>query len=162
VIVYFALFILAQISYVLLEFNSVYFRNTLQVLATTIFNLLLLGYSIVQNSQVDKLKRSLEICYGFVVPRTEEEFAQLAFCTDFTSTFQEALDLIDSTRVLRISIIVLMVFFNIIGAFVAYRLFAELGWSIYKSQGADIQKRSILRRYHVFILLLKLNVYFFV
>jgi hypothetical protein len=63
---------------------------------------------------------------------------------------------------MRASIIGLMILFNILGAFVAYRLFAELGWSIYKEQGADIKKRTILQRYHIFILLLKLNVYFFV
>jgi hypothetical protein len=51
-LVYFTLFILAQLSYLLLVWNSVYTRNTLQVLATTIFNLLLFGYSIVQHTQV--------------------------------------------------------------------------------------------------------------
>jgi hypothetical protein len=162
VVVYFCLFILAQLSYLILVWNSVYARNTLQVLATTIFNLLLFGYTIVQHIQVLRLRRGLELCLGFAIPNSDAEFAQLAFCTSFTSTFQEAFDTLDNTLALRASVIGLMVVFNLLGAYVAYRLFAELGWSIYKEQGADIKKRTILQRYHIFILLLKLNVYFFV
>lgn len=161
-LVYFTLFILGQIVYLLLVLNSVYGRNTLQVLATTIFNLLLFGYTIVQHTQILRLKRGLELCLGFAQPVNDVEFAQLGLCTSFTATYQEAFDILDSTISIRASTIALMIVFNILGSFVAYKLFAELGWSIYKEQGADIKRRTILQRYHIFILLLKLNVYFFV
>ena len=42
----------------------------------------------------------------------------------------------------------------------AFRTSREYSWRIYRIQGADIKQRNVLDRYHLFLLLLKLNIYF--
>ena len=42
----------------------------------------------------------------------------------------------------------------------SFKTYRHYGWTIYRINGADIQKRDVLTRYHVFILALKLNIYF--
>ena len=68
--------------------------------------------------------------------------------------------MLDIVMKIAISIIVLLFLFNAIGACLSFKTFGEYGWSIYVIQGADIAKREIMRRYHLFLVLLKFNLYF--
>eukprot|EP00842_Homolaphlyctis_polyrhiza_P000516 jgi/Hompol1/1465/HPOL_002712-RA len=62
---------------------------------------------------------------------------------------------------LSYTIIFVMVVCYLIGLFLSYKTFGVYGWSIYNKQGADITKREILRRYHIFMAIMKINAYFF-
>ncbi|KAI8814650.1 hypothetical protein BJ742DRAFT_892625 [Cladochytrium replicatum] len=71
------------------------------------------------------------------------------------------------------AIVVLMVFYNGSAGYATYRgqltawallekLVRAFGWVLFYTQGANIARRDMMKRYHGFILLLKLNVYFYV
>ncbi|KAI9101123.1 hypothetical protein DFS34DRAFT_457292 [Phlyctochytrium arcticum] len=73
---------------------------------------------------------------------------------------QAALDRLRPLEPVTHAIIALMVVVVFVSAFVAWKVYQEYGWKIFQEQGASIQKKRILRRVHLFILLLKVNVYF--
>eukprot|EP00842_Homolaphlyctis_polyrhiza_P000515 jgi/Hompol1/1464/HPOL_002711-RA len=62
---------------------------------------------------------------------------------------------------LSYAIIAIMVVCFLAGVFLSFKTFGVYGWSVYQAQGADITKRGILNRYHVFLALMKINAYFF-
>lgn len=147
ILVYFVLFMFAQIIQLLLSVDAQRNKNTMQVLAVVAFNVGQQVYSIIQYTQLEKLEVNLEICSFGRVPKTPEEINQQKYCTQATTTAQKAKDLIDSTVGNRIAIIILMFLFNIVGVFVAWKVYGEYGWSIVRRQGADLQKLRILQRY---------------
>lgn len=159
-VVYIVLFMAGQITYSILTLNASFSRNSLQVMAASAFNALLFVYSIVQFLQVEALATGLELCLGIVAPSSRAQVEHLQLCIQPTTTGLQAIDLIKSTLSIRISIIALSLAFSLIGFFLAYRAYLEFGWSVWQQQGADIRKRNILRLYHIFLLLLKVNVYF--
>nr|KAJ3418774.1 hypothetical protein HK105_007870 [Polyrhizophydium stewartii] len=59
------------------------------------------------------------------------------------------------------SIIAFMLVFNVACGYLSYKTFGVYGWSIYQIQGADIQKREILKRYYIFMTVMKMNIFFF-
>jgi hypothetical protein len=67
---------------------------------------------------------------------------------------------IEESGVYLVAIIALMVFFNLTSFFVSFMVYKEYGFTLYRSQGADIRKKRMLGHYHALILLLKLNIYF--
>ncbi|KNC98516.1 uncharacterized protein SPPG_06211 [Spizellomyces punctatus DAOM BR117] len=73
---------------------------------------------------------------------------------------QNALDALKPVDSVTYAIIALMVIVVVLSCFVAYKVYQEYGWRIFQAQGASIQKKQMLRRVHLFILFLKLNVYF--
>ncbi|RKP11239.1 hypothetical protein BJ684DRAFT_4811, partial [Piptocephalis cylindrospora] len=44
----------------------------------------------------------------------------------------------------------------------SWKLFQEFGWRIYKKIGADVRKKRMYRAYHILLMLLKLDVFFFI
>ncbi|KAI8915466.1 hypothetical protein DFJ77DRAFT_462769 [Powellomyces hirtus] len=44
--------------------------------------------------------------------------------------------------------------------FLAYKVYREYGWHIFQQQGASLVKKRLLRHVHLFILFLKVNLYF--
>ena len=61
---------------------------------------------------------------------------------------------------LCLSTLVIMAVLFIILCYLSFKTYRDYGWSIYRINGADIQKRNVLKIYHVFMLALKLNIYF--
>ncbi|KAJ3105257.1 hypothetical protein HDU97_008280 [Phlyctochytrium planicorne] len=55
---------------------------------------------------------------------------------------------------------VVMAAFQIAFIFLAYKLYIEFGWKIYKKIGADPEMRTMFRVYQIFLMLLKLDVFF--
>ncbi|KAI9179225.1 hypothetical protein H9P43_005888 [Blastocladiella emersonii ATCC 22665] len=50
--------------------------------------------------------------------------------------------------------------FTLIFAYLAYKLYLEFGWKIYKKIGADPNMKNMFRYYQVFLTLLKVDVFF--
>ncbi|KAJ3009722.1 hypothetical protein HKX48_007776 [Thoreauomyces humboldtii] len=57
-------------------------------------------------------------------------------------------------------IIGVMTVMAVISVFLAYKVYRAYGWQIFQEQGASLLKKRLLRRVHLFILFLKLNLYF--
>jgi len=62
----------------------------------------------------------------------------------------------------EITIIVLISILATGFAYLAYKLYQEFGWSIYKKIGADMAMRDRYKMYQIFIMLLKFDLFFFV
>ncbi|KAH6566017.1 hypothetical protein BASA60_009668 [Batrachochytrium salamandrivorans] len=79
---------------------------------------------------------------------------------DISIAMSKNMSTIHTSISISYAILVLMLLFTVIGAFISQKTIEIYGWSVFYSHGADLAKREILRRYHLFIVLLKLNVYF--
>jgi hypothetical protein len=62
---------------------------------------------------------------------------------------------------ITLTIIFLLAATSIFFSFIAHKLYQEYGWSLYKRIGADVQMKKMYKVYHVFVLMLKLDVFFF-
>jgi len=100
-----------------------------------VFQFIMLGYSITQMMQLknnsDKLPTGLEIF----------------------STYSE----IATTIGFLIAIIVLMAIFAMAFFALAFKLFREFGWVIYKKIGADLTIRRLYRNYQILLMILKFD-----
>jgi len=56
-------------------------------------------------------------------------------------------------------VIVLMIF-ALIMAFLSWKLYRQFGWNIYKKIGGDIHKQAMFRTYLIYVMLLKLGLFF--
>lgn len=62
---------------------------------------------------------------------------------------------------LQYALLCFMVIFNVIGFYISYKAYQEYGWNQYQTQGASIERKRVNRWYQFFIILLKLNIFFF-
>ncbi|RKP40478.1 hypothetical protein BJ085DRAFT_18959, partial [Dimargaris cristalligena] len=142
IVVYFALYIAAQLFQVYLCLNATYNKNTIQVIALAVFNFCLFGYSIVQVFQREK---SISAIVDLLPDSTIAETSKLSLPKTFGYV-----------------VISLAAVFALALIFQAYRLYQVYGWSVYKKIGADMRMRRIYRSYQIFIVFLKVDVFFFV
>lgn len=52
--------------------------------------------------------------------------------------------------------------FSLLFSFLAFKLYLEFGWKIYKKIGADPKMREMYRWYQIFLMMLKLDLFFFI
>lgn len=62
---------------------------------------------------------------------------------------------------LQITIIMVLLLSIFLMLYISYQTYLELGWNLVREQGAEKCKRKMIQRYHMFILFLKLNSFFF-
>jgi len=65
------------------------------------------------------------------------------------------------TETYEIVVIVFMSIFATVWAYLAYKLYNLFGWKLYKEIGADVTMMKSLKLYHIYMMLLKLDVFFF-
>ncbi|KAG5458726.1 MAG: hypothetical protein BJ554DRAFT_998 [Olpidium bornovanus] len=135
-LVYHILFILAQFFQLVLVFDALREQNILQIIAVFGFNLLILAYSVVQTTQTRNL---YEV--------NETKFPTLQKYLVYTVEYV---------------VIGLSLIFTTVLSVMSFNLYREFGWSIYKTIGADLRMRDIYKNYLALVLLLKLDVFFFV
>ncbi|KAI8905699.1 hypothetical protein DFJ77DRAFT_478681 [Powellomyces hirtus] len=136
--IYHSLFIVAQVTQWVLVADALWNSSTIQMISTTVFNFALFAYSALQFRQADDIG---EKSISLNVPGLPAAHP--------TSTWEV------------VTIIAMGVF--CLGWFViTQRLYRVFGWSIFKNLGADISVRNRLKMYHVYMMLLKLDVFFFV
>ncbi|KAJ3151673.1 hypothetical protein HDU89_001721 [Geranomyces variabilis] len=135
--IYHALFIVAQAFQWVLVGDAVLTASTIQMISTTVFNFALFGYSALQ-------------------------FKQASDIGDTSNDIRAAnLPAPHPTKTLEIIIILAMALFCIGWLVITQRLYRVFGWSVFKNLGADISVRRRLKLYHVYMMLLKLDVFFF-
>ncbi|KAI9277093.1 hypothetical protein BDA99DRAFT_555014 [Phascolomyces articulosus] len=140
-LVYFILFILAQIFTVALVVDAIYQKNTIQLIALIAFELGMTAYSIIQYHQSSTLFD------------TDDDNVKLAVAY--------LGDAYHASRWAEITMICIMIISSIIFCFLAYKLYLEFGWHIYKKIGADLAMRDRYKMYQIFMMLLKLDFFFF-
>ncbi|KAI8901016.1 hypothetical protein BC833DRAFT_579558 [Globomyces pollinis-pini] len=185
---YFGLFIFALFFQLYGAIEAITTQNTMQILAVSCFNIYSLVYSLIQITQLNRIVKCSEdflnldpkktgqfnitevlsiqrkACYFSIV----DPIRQTVNNEDSKSLQQLAVDLraalpkfSSNTMMIQNIIVVVMVVACFTGLFLAYQSYKQQGWAAYQSLGADLTKKHILRRYHLFILFLKINVFFF-
>ncbi|KAJ3280475.1 hypothetical protein HK104_000632 [Borealophlyctis nickersoniae] len=135
---YHGLFIASQAFQLFLCFDAVVHSSMIQLVSTTTFNWALFGYSCMQYRQA------------------------MTIFTDAQQKVAETQNIpVHPTRVVEIVIIICMLVFSLGWIAISYRLYRVFGWSIFKELGADIAVKNRLRQYHIYMMLLKLDVFFF-
>ncbi|KAJ8331478.1 hypothetical protein BDV3_000731 [Batrachochytrium dendrobatidis] len=80
--------------------------------------------------------------------------------TNISTSINSNFSTITASLSLAYVVLVLMLIVTFVGVLVSRKTIDIFGWAIFYSHGADIAKRELLTRYHLFNVLLKVNVYF--
>ncbi|KAJ3383243.1 hypothetical protein HDU84_003760 [Entophlyctis sp. JEL0112] len=141
--IYEGIFIAAQIFMVYLAFDAIISSSKIQLIATTVFSLAMFGYSCEQYVQ------SANLITSSAIGATHYGFLQ-------TYGFQ-----FHRTAPYEIAVIAAGLLFFLVWCFVAFKLYDLFAWNVFKELGADVEVRKRLTLYHIYMMLLKLDVFFF-
>lgn len=135
-VVYYILFILAEIFAVGLLWDAAIHKNSLQLVAFTIFEWCMVSYSGLQIWQYDQLIKDTGI--------------------------PPDLDMGDSnTRIVLFSQLGVQVMGCLGITLLTWRLYSEFGWLVFQKLGADVSLRRMMKEYRMLFTLLKLDAFFF-
>ncbi|KAI8341393.1 hypothetical protein BC941DRAFT_510597 [Chlamydoabsidia padenii] len=140
-LVYFVLFIIAQLFTVILVIDAIYQKNTIQLIALFAFEWGMAAYSIIQYHQSATLFN------------TNDAVIHLA-----TAYLGDALH---ASKWAEITQICIMVLSSVVFCFLAHKLYLDFGWYIYKKIGAEQAMRDRYKMYQIFMMLLKFDFFFF-
>ncbi|KAF9356548.1 hypothetical protein BGX34_009869 [Mortierella sp. NVP85] len=135
--VYYSIFILAEVFAVGLLWDAAIHKNSLQLVAFTIFEWCMVSYSGLQIWQYDQLVKDIANANMHV-------------------------DMGDSnTRVILFSQLGVQVVACLGISFLTWRLYSEFGWLVFQKLGADVSLRRMMKEYRMLFTLLKLDAFFF-
>ncbi|CAB4405152.1 unnamed protein product [Rhizophagus irregularis] len=142
--IYHVLFIVSQFFQLGLCIDALYHQNTIQLIALSLFIFAGLAFSAIQVYQSTSL-----ISDNGISPSIQELIIK-------------GNDTLPKDAVpYEIVIIIVMLLSSMSFAYLAYKLYQEFGWTIYKKIGADMAMRDRYKMYQIFIMLLKFDVFFF-
>ncbi|RGB32850.1 hypothetical protein C1646_705815 [Rhizophagus diaphanus] len=119
-------------------FNAIYTQNTVQIVTTAAVTFFCALFAIVQILEVRKW-------YGNFGKTCQ---AQLKF--EFYPKFLSY----------DIPLMIALLIFGFIMAFLGWKLYRQLGWNIYKKIGGDINTQAMFKTYLIYTMLLKLGLFF--
>ncbi|KAI8369394.1 uncharacterized protein BYT42DRAFT_595445 [Radiomyces spectabilis] len=122
--------------------DAIYQKNTIQLIALVAFEFGMSAYSIIQYHQSSTL-----------FANTDDRSVQLA--VKFLG------DAYHASRWAEVTQICIMFISTMVFVFLAYKLYLEFGWHIYKKIGADLAMRDRYKMYQIFMMLLKFDFFFF-
>lgn len=130
------LYIFAFVYQLLLVWDALRMKNTIQILGLVGLNIGLLIYGAVQ---VEQLHEAV---------------------TQLRNNNAIELGTWEATHPLLVAIPCILAFFTIIMAFLAYKLYNEFAWTIYKHISADLRMKRRYLTYQIYIALLKFDFFF--
>ncbi|CAI2174521.1 630_t:CDS:2 [Funneliformis geosporum] len=130
------IFIIFQIYQLWFCFNAIFAQNTIQLFAITIVNTICSVYSFVQIAEV-------KIWY-----------------TDLNNSCSNKFTKQTNTSLYDLPLIVTLVIFLLLMGFLAFKLYQQFGWKIYKKIGGSLKIQTIYRKHLIFVILLKVNLIF--
>jgi len=137
---YLAIYILAFLFQVVFTFLAIRQRNTIQNIGLVIFNACFLAYSGVQITEIPKSVNMI----------------------DYKDVKTTADDLNRQMRPFLIVIPVITGIAQIAYTYLAYRIYQDFGWLVFKRLGADRKIHRYYFYYEIFACLLKFDFFFFV
>ncbi|KAG9065266.1 hypothetical protein KI688_002589 [Linnemannia hyalina] len=146
--VYHVLFIVAQIFQLILLCDAMFNKNTIQIMALVAFNAAMVAYAGVQVKQASD-----------ILVRTEGANTLANMILSILALNPSATPY-HASKPYEIAVVALMVIFASGFAVIAYKLYKEFGWSIYKKIGADLAMRDMYKIYQIFIMILKFDIFF--
>ncbi|PSN67088.1 hypothetical protein BS50DRAFT_381701 [Corynespora cassiicola Philippines] len=134
---YLAVFMFGYIYQMLLVYDALRMKNTIQVIGLVLYNLGILIYAGIQFDQIDDAVKTLD----------RENFIRPHFWED--------------VKPMLITLPILMAAATIVMAFLAWKLYDEFAWTIYKHISADLRLKRRYLTYQIYIALLKFDFFFF-
>lgn len=131
------LFIVFQVFQMWLCFNAIYNQNTIQIITIAAINFFCASFGIVQMFEVRKWYND----FGIACPTSVLKFNPNYFTHD-------------------VPLVIILMIFGSIMAFLSWKLYLQFGWNIYKKIGGDIQKQAMFKTYLIYVMLLKLGLFF--
>ncbi|KAG0264435.1 hypothetical protein BG011_006794 [Mortierella polycephala] len=136
--IYYTIFIIGEIFAVGLLWDAAIHKNSLQLVAFTLFEWCIVSYSGLQIWQHDQLVKNIEISDEMLVSFGDSTtrmilFSQLGF---------------QITACLGITLL-------------TWKLYSEFGWLIFQKLGADVSLRKMMKEYRMLFTLLKLDSFMF-
>lgn len=120
---------------------AVFYRNTIQIVGLAIFNALLLVYAAIQVGEIAEVFRS-------GTPYADSQVSHRIFSLP--------------TKILSGLVIAVIAAAEIAIIILAWFIWREFGWRIYRFLGADLQIRRYYRQYQIFECILCFSFFFFV
>ncbi|KAF9423024.1 hypothetical protein BGZ94_008449, partial [Podila epigama] len=145
--VYHILFIVAQIFQLILLCDAMYNKNTIQIIAIVVFNCAMVAYAGLQVKQASE-----------ILVITPNDSLSNAIRDIFNNKGNPTP--YHASLPYELAVLVLMAIFAVVFAFIAYKLYKEFGWSIYKKIGADLAMRDMYKVYQIFIMIVKFDIFF--
>ncbi|KAJ2159473.1 hypothetical protein GGF46_003017 [Coemansia sp. RSA 552] len=133
-IVYDVIFIVAQVFLLMLCWEAVAHKNTIQIIAATLFNGMCLVYSLIQYTTV------------YIRPSSS------------AGIFQKDNDM----RILIIMTMVVYGLCSAAFGMLTWELYQLFGWQTYKKLGANLALRRAYKWHQILLTLLKLDMFFFI
>ncbi|KAJ3005348.1 UNVERIFIED_CONTAM: hypothetical protein HDU68_004651 [Siphonaria sp. JEL0065] len=143
--IYEGIFMAAQVFQVILSVDAILTSSKMQLMATLAFNLAVFGYSCQQYTQSANL---ISIDTIGLLHYSMMAGDPINFQFHRTAPFE-------------IAVIALGLVFLVGWTFFSIKLNTLFGWSVFKELGADVDVRKRLTLYHIYMMLLKLDVFFF-
>ncbi|KAI9282305.1 hypothetical protein BY458DRAFT_428969 [Sporodiniella umbellata] len=131
---------IAQLFTVVLVIDAIYQKNTIQLIALIGFELGMTAYSFIQFHQSSTLFNQTN--------HLSAEYQYLGNAYYYSKWAQ-------------ITQVCVMCLCTVLFLFIAYKLYLEFGWHIYKKIGADLAMRDRYKMYQIFMMLLKFDFFFF-
>ncbi|KAK3625953.1 hypothetical protein LTR22_023353 [Elasticomyces elasticus] len=135
---YLALFIFGFIYELVLVWDALRLKNTIQVIGICVYNAGMLVYAAVEMTQVDEALQTLSSLPNAVDEGTWRDLRPW---------------LIAAPCVIALGTVLL--------SFIAWKLYDEFAWTIYKHISADLRLKRRYLTYQVYIALLKFDFFFF-
>jgi hypothetical protein len=122
---YLAVFMFGYIYQLILVYDALRMKNTIQVIGLVLYNAGILLYAGIQFDQIDDAVKSL-VAQGNIVDNFWHKI-----------------------RPMLIALPILMGVFTVILAFIAWKLYDEFAWTIYKHISADLRMKRRYLTYQV-------------
>lgn len=143
---YLSLFILGFVYQTLLSYDSLRLKNSIQVIGLCFYNLGMLIYASVQFDQINKVIKALSPAAVDDMSKAHIDHSQVLW---------------HDIRPYLIAVPCIIAAISLIMSFIAWKLFLEFGWDVYKVTGADLRMRNRFRDYQIYIALLKFGFFAF-
>ncbi|KAF2868724.1 hypothetical protein BDV95DRAFT_121592 [Massariosphaeria phaeospora] len=134
---YLAVFMFGYIYQLILVYDALRLKNTIQVIGLVLYNLGILIYASIQFDQISDAVEVLQRD-NHIVPHFWEK-----------------------VRPMLIAEPIIMAGFTVVLGFIAWRLYDEFAWTIYKHISADLRLKRRYLTYQIYIALLKFDFFFF-
>jgi hypothetical protein len=136
------LLIFAFLYQLVLVWDALRMKNTIQIIGICISNVAFLVYTAIQ---IDQIQKAITVL---------EENGALNTGPDATDVWKE-------TRPFLVAIPCIISLTTLLLSFFAYKLYQEFAWDILKQIGADYRMKQRFLHYQIYIALLKFDFFFF-
>jgi hypothetical protein len=138
---YLTLFSFGHLFMLVLVYDALRLKNTIQVIGLCIFNVALLIYAAIQKDQIQE--------------------ANTLLITEGQSALRDKLGVWSDIQPFLIAIPCILALGTVLMSVVCWKLYDEFAWTIYKHISADLRMKRRYLTYQIFVALLKFDFFFF-